>query len=390
MSRALPVVFLALVASALPGCGGSDRPSAVCNDRPAQVLVYAARDASGGPATATATADAARQLCDRGRTLHADGLYVHAAGAGRIEIGASGRLPASVSELIGGPRLLRFYDWEANLLPLDQKRSQPSLFDAARLASKQRPDRASGGSKYFLFGPAGASGRDPIAPADALAGGAAPAGVEVSTPPAGWFSSCRQIESAYSRPTNSAGAPARRGACAPNLARLARRGSGPPAGSIVVNVAPGLALVEDRPPPNQAALGGYWVIEDRPALSGLDIVRPRQQFDSVTHEPIVTFDFTPAGRSAFARATKAVAHRGAAQTVVAGADPTTRFQHFAITLDNRIVSLPTIDYRALPEGISGSTGAQIAGLGGIDATRALATLLGARPLPLRLALVGVR
>ena len=63
-----------------------------------------------------------------------------------------------------------------------------------------------------------------------------------------------------------------------------------------------------------------------------------------------------------------------------------RFQRFAITLDNQIVSLATIDYLENPEGIDGRTGAQIDGIGDLQDTQDLAESLriGALPIDLKL------
>ena len=61
--------------------------------------------------------------------------------------------------------------------------------------------------------------------------------------------------------------------------------------------------------------------------------------------------------------TKRIAERGFDEsTLHAGrTDKEQLFQRFAITLDNQIVSLATIDFVQNPEGIDGRTGAQIDG-----------------------------
>jgi len=101
---------------------------------------------------------------------------------------------------------------------------------------------------------------------------------------------------------------------------------------------------------------GYYVLEDDSELSGSDIKDPKQASDPQTSEPIVTFSFTDAGRKAFARATKREAQRG--QNLLAPGVPNqAKFQRFAISLDNQIVSLATVSYIDNPEGIPGDTGA---------------------------------
>ena len=104
----------------------------------------------------------------------------------------------------------------------------------------------------------------------------------------------------------------------------------------------------------------WWVIQDRPGLSGTDIKNPEQSFDQQAgNEPIVTFNFTDKGRKAFQTITRAVAQRGADNAL--GGDPLQTSQHFAIALDNELVSAPYINCRENPDGIDGSTGAQISG-----------------------------
>ena len=64
---------------------------------------------------------------------------------------------------------------------------------------------------------------------------------------------------------------------------------------------------EDGPKPDR-----WWVIQDRPGLSGTEIRSPEQSFDQgVNNQPIVTFNFTDKGRKAFQAITRKVAERGA-------------------------------------------------------------------------------
>ena len=69
--------------------------------------------------------------------------------------------------------------------------------------------------------------------------------------------------------------------------------------------------------------------------------------------------------------TKRIAERGsqAIDPAAGHADGRSAFQRFAITLDNKIVSLATIDYVQNPEGIDGRTGAQIENIGDVQETR---------------------
>ena len=97
--------------------------------------------------------------------------------------------------------------------------------------------------------------------------------------------------------------------------------------------------------------------------------------------------FSDQGREAFARVTKRIADRGAKIILPPGSDKEQAFQRFAITLDNQIISLATIDFLQLPEGIDGRNGAQIEGIGSIEETQDIAESLRIGALPIQLKLI---
>src|ERR671922_276244 len=166
---------------------------------------------------------------------------------------------------------------------------------------------------------------------------------------------------------------------------------GPPAGSKVIKVPKGIVVVEAEPVPGQSErVQRYFVLEDDSELSGTDITNPEANVDPQTNQPVVTMEFTDKGRDAFARVTKRIAERGSKIVLPPGASPEQReqtFQRFAITLDDRIVSLATINYLENPEGIDGSSGAQIENIGGFDETNDLAQSLRIGALPVELKLI---
>src|SRR3954469_2798195 len=156
----------------------------------------------------------------------------------------------------------------------------------------------------------------------------------------------------------------------------------------VVSVPPGVRVLRaekpsaDSPPPD-----AWWVLRDRPGLSGTDIKNPEQTFDDrAGNAPIVTFKFTDKGRKAFQNITREISQRGADNAPPA-ANPATSSQHFAIALDNELVSAPQINYRELPDGIDGRDGAQISGGFTIQSAQDLAKILKIGALPLKLELI---
>ena len=153
----------------------------------------------------------------------------------------------------------------------------------------------------------------------------------------------------------------------------------------------GVVVVRDqRPdglPPNAPEPENYYVLEDDSELSGNEIADPKAELDPQINQPVVTMEFTDAGRRAFAEVTRRIAQRGAETIVPPGTPRENAFQRFAITLDNRIVSRATIDFVENPDGIDGRTGAQITGIGNYDQTQDLADQLRIGALPIQLNLI---
>src|SRR3954451_14480671 len=150
-----------------------------------------------------------------------------------------------------------------------------------------------------------------------------------------------------------------------------------PQGAIVVRAE---GAGGDAPPPDR-----WYVLRDDPALNGTDIKNPEQNFDNGpggTGAPNVTFEFSDAGRKAWQQTTRQIAQRGQSQFF--GGDPQNAFQHFAIVLDNQVISAPYIDFQQNPDGINGKTGSEISGGFTISSAQELANLLKTGALPIKL------
>ncbi len=154
----------------------------------------------------------------------------------------------------------------------------------------------------------------------------------------------------------------------------------------ILEVPEGILVVRDEKPSAEAPdPDRWWVISDNPALSGTDIKNPEQNFDEA-QQPIVSFEFTDRGREAFQEITAAIAQRGV-DNAFPGDNPQNSSQHFAIVLDDELVSAPFINFRENPEGIDGRTGAQISGSFTIQSAQDLAQILEIGALPIRLELI---
>ncbi|MDO9354712.1 MAG: protein translocase subunit SecD [Solirubrobacteraceae bacterium] len=126
----------------------------------------------------------------------------------------------------------------------------------------------------------------------------------------------------------------------------------------------------------------WYVLQDDVSLQGADIKDPAAQTDQRTGEPSVNFNFTSKGRKIWEEVTKRIAERGQEQ-LIGGSG----IQHFAIALDNQLISVPRIDPRENPNGISGANGSQITGGFTRASSADLADLLRTGALPVELKLI---
>jgi SecD/SecF fusion protein len=162
----------------------------------------------------------------------------------------------------------------------------------------------------------------------------------------------------------------------------------------IVKVPRGYIIVQAESPDGDkaaqaAASDSYFILKDDPALVGTDIKNPEQNQDSGaggTGQPNVTFDFTSSGRKKWQKTTREIAQRGADQ-LLPGVDSGAVANHFAIVLDNKLISVPRIDPRENPDGIDGSNGSQISGGFTIKSAQRLANLLKTGALPIKLELI---
>ncbi|MEJ7825861.1 MAG: protein translocase subunit SecD [Solirubrobacteraceae bacterium] len=135
----------------------------------------------------------------------------------------------------------------------------------------------------------------------------------------------------------------------------------------------------------------WFVLQDDVALQGKEIENPEQQFNQGgggNGAPNVTFEFTDKGRKIWQDVTREIAERGSRSVgVLPGQTAADANQHFAIVLDDQLISTPFIDFRRNPDGIDGRTGSQIEGGFTIQTAQELARFLKTGALPLKLELI---
>ncbi len=271
--------------------------------------------------------------------------------------GHPGREPAE------GPRKASEKRWEEagrNVTSQENKQlifagAYPTAYEAALLASEQEPGENCGGCsvakpRYYLFGKA--------KPHELIAG------PELNK------------KDLYISPT----------------------GKKRPKNGIVVKVPAGTVVVSEYPlnaegQTDETAEPGWFALRDKPSLSGNDITNPEQTYAPTTNEPVVAFEFTGSGQSAFQEVTRRIAQRGQAQAIgpVGPEEAAALSGHFAVVLDNEVKSRPIINFAENPDGINGREGAQIsggfAGPHGLEEAQELASTLQIGALPINLKLI---
>ncbi len=158
----------------------------------------------------------------------------------------------------------------------------------------------------------------------------------------------------------------------------------------VYEVKEGTVLLRAEQPDDAKGKSDQWyVLRDDITLEGKEIKDPEQRFDDQAGGvPIVSFNFTDKGRKIWRDTTKTIAERGQLSVgVLGGADEEAAFQHFAIALDNELISTPSISFVEYPEGFDPRNGSQISGGFTIDTAQELANLLKTGALPLKLELI---
>jgi SecD/SecF fusion protein len=184
--------------------------------------------------------------------------------------------------------------------------------------------------------------------------------------------------------------------CAPQdtQADLYADGYKPPANAKVkaVRVNPGTVVVQARPlevdnKVQNASPNSFYVLNDEPVLNGSDVNNPQQSFDeSGSGQPDVTFDFSSHGQKVFEAVTKKIAQRGE-DAHLPGVSKEEAVQHFAIVLDEQVITAPSIDYTQYPNGIDASNGSEITGGFTITSAQNLAEELKSGALPIKLELI---
>ena len=370
-NRRRNLIILVLVLALLAGSSWvlSDKRTVLGLDlRGGTELVYQGRATPQVPEVTPEDIDRAIEIIrERVDTLGVAEPEITRVGADQIEVGLPDVQDSDRAiDRIGTTAQLYFYDFEPNVIPPNPDVSDPEerpynrLIDAVEAASERKPECfqntcTTNGPTHYLFD-------------------------EDTLEPLGEPS--ENLRDLY----------------------LPFGGEKPP-NSRVIDVPQGTVVLEEPPTDDastqdvdESTLGDsqFFVLKDRPSLSGDEIENPEQNLDPVTNQPNVTFDFTDEGQQAFQQVTRDISLRGQDAYFAASGQPASTADEataaefsdsFAIVLDGELQSRPIINFKENPDGIDGRTGAQISGNFTTTEAQDLAEVLRIGALPIKLALI---
>ena len=390
------VIASLVVIAGVPGTGAKAKKTVLGLDLKGGVeLVYQGQPSAQTP---TVTPDALQRAVDIMRSrvdqLGVAEPEIQTTGNNLITVGLPNVSDTARAEReVGTTAQLNFFDWEKNVLtpngktvasqlqsqdptaltisqgaggnaaPGDPGSGSTGLYQAVQLASKQPPSASKNNSRakpqYYAF----------AAPGSAACAAAAKA--NGTTPAAGQH--CLLSGPDDNLNDLKAGLP-------PGVTASEAEILTVPRGTIVLQATPSNFA---HPTPIGDPSAQFFVLKDNVALRGNDITNPQQSTDPNSSQPDVTFGFSGTGKKAFQDVTAQIANRG---SLVSGLGQSLN-QHFAVALDNQLITVPFIDYKQYPDGINGDNGADISGSFSISSAQDLANELRLGALPIKLKLI---
>jgi SecD/SecF fusion protein len=381
------VIISLLVGFGIPGTSIKPRKTQLGLDLKGGVeLIFQGRASGGSKVDAATIAQAVSIIQSRVNQLGVSNNSVTSSGNDQIEVSLAGYTNvAQAEQVVGTTAQLYFYDWET------------SVINAAGHVAGPNDDSATGDDSA-----ANASGGSPGASAYGITEYAAllraekqPAISEkqmrpyhLEAAPYGTYYYVNPAKQTVLTPGGET-APQRQTAIGYLKDDLANSGTKLPPGAKLIYIKPGTVVRQALPTSGNATtfnpkLNSYYVLRDDPAIAGKDISNPIAEQDPQSGEEVVSFGFKGSAVNTFQNVTAQIAHRG--QNTSVGNNY--NFQHFAITLDQKLITVPYIDFTQYPDGISdASSGSEISGDFTISSATDLANLLSSGALPINLAVI---
>jgi len=336
-------------------------------------LIFQGRSTGSSPVDATTINDAINIIQQRVNQIGVSNALITSSGSNEIDVSLAGvKNVAQAEQEVGTTAQLYFYDWEANVIGPNGKPAGPTDGSVSGDSSSQ------GGS--------------PGTSADALSEYAAIVRAEKQPEQHYALASAKYgtyyyVDPAKQKVLTPKGETGKTPAQAIGYLKddIAQSGTKLPADAQIAFVKPGTVVRQAITPTDNPDPGYdyYYVMRDDPVITGKDITNPVAEQDPTTGEEVVSFGFKGGATSIFQKVTDTLAKRGAANSF--GSNQ--YFQHFAVVLDNRLITIPYIDFTQNPTGIDATNGSEISGDFTISSAQKLANLLASGALPISLAVI---
>ncbi|HEX2702753.1 MAG TPA: hypothetical protein VHM72_04905, partial [Solirubrobacteraceae bacterium] len=334
------IIISLIVSFGIPGVSKARKTQLGLDLKGGVELIFQGRASGKSKVDAATISQAISIIQSRVNQLGVSNATVTSAGNNEIDVSLAGVKNVQQAESeVGTTAQLYFYDWEANVIGPNGKPAGPNGF------SVSGDDDA-----------ASASGGSPGSSTDALSEYAAV--IRAAKQPERHY----KLESApngtyyYIDPAKKT-VITPKGETAPTRAQakgyleldIAQAGKKLPADARLVYVKPGTIVRQALTPSGSAnpSYNFYYVLRDDAVISGKDVTNPVEQQDPTTSEVVVAFGFKGPAVKAFENVTATLAGRGQRNTIGAN----NNFQHFAVTLDQRLITIPYIDFTQYPNGI---------------------------------------
>ncbi|HEY1775809.1 MAG TPA: protein translocase subunit SecD [Solirubrobacteraceae bacterium] len=358
---ALVLVSL-IVTVGIPGVVKPDKTRLGLDLKGGVQLVYQARTTSGKNVTSTQLNDAINIMRSRSNTLGVSGVDIAAYGGNEISVAIPEEQNTEKAEkVVGVTGQLFFYDWENSVINPSGKIAGPND-NAATCGNSQTGVAACGIPYYQAVILASKQPKHVYGPPYFMSNGGAPNYYYVDD-------KTKTVYPVGPEPT----VPFLKADLAQHHTKLAKTAR-------LIKVPAGTVVIQATSAPEVPVPNDFFVLRDKAYLTGNDISNPQSTTDP-TNGIVVSFGFKNGGSNVFQNVTAVLAARGRNNSVPGA---TANDQHFAVTLDGQLVTVPSIDFTQFPNGIPSGNGSEITGGFTYATANQLAQVMASGALPVKL------
>ena len=369
---ALVLVSLLIVVG-IPGVVKAEKTRLGIDLQGGTELIYLAHNTNGTPVNSTTLTDTINIMRSRSDTLGVSGVDIRPYGKNEITVDLPNvQNPTQAAKVVGVTGQLYFYDWEASVIgPNGQVAgpNAPTVTCDSATAGGGTP--ACGVTYYAAVIRASKQAAIPVCSSH-LAKATKCFATESEPVPVYYYVDAK---------TQTVYAPAGPEPTKALLdADIKQHHVKLPAGAKLVEVQPGTVVVQATSAPEVLVPNDFYVLRDDVLLTGREVSNPQVTTDP-TQGIAVSFGFKGNGASVFMKVTATLASRGKNNSVSLTSP---NEQHFAVTLDGALVTVPSIDFTQYPYGIDASNGSEITGSFTYASATTLANVMASGALPVKL------